>query len=119
MLPSILRSFPLSLRPPSKEAAMSWRAPARAVACLWSWLPPVEGLVPAVSLLEGLPLSPVTDYWPVGEGEGDVFMEICTSTVLAAKPETAQVFCPQLHVYGQSETPPVITTCVLCKTAVN
>lgn len=59
MLPSILRSFPFPLHRPSNEAAMSWRAPARAVACLWSWLPSVEGLlVPAVSLLEGLPLAP-------------------------------------------------------------
>ena len=112
--------LPPSPSPPSKEEMISWRAPGRAVTCLWSRLPSVKGLlVPAVSLLEGFPLAPITDYWSVGEGEGDVFMEICTSTVLAAKPETARVSCPQLHVYGQSETPPVITTCVLCKTAVN
>lgn len=67
----------------------------------------------AESLLEGFPLA------PEAQGKGDVFVEICSSTFLAGKPERIGVFCPQLHVYGQCETPPVITTCGLCETAVN
>lgn len=37
-------------------------------------------------------------------------MEICSPTSLAAKAEGIGVFCPQLHVCGQCETPPVSST---------
>lgn len=50
--------------------------------------------MPAVSLLGAFPLASVTDDWSATRGEGDVFMEICTSTVLAAKPKWLQSFAP-------------------------
>lgn len=43
-------------------------------------------------------------------------MEICSPTSLAAKAEGIGVFCPQLHVCGQCETPPVSSTgCLSCQ----
>lgn len=66
----------------------------------------------AGSLLEGFPLAPEAR-------KREMFPWKSAPQSWQAELKGLEPFAPQLHIYGQCETPPVIPTCGLGRAAVN
>lgn len=93
---------------PARQEGISWKVGQSQVLVAIS----ERVLGAAGSLLEGFPLAPEAR-------EREMFPWKSAPQSWQAELKGLERFAPQLHVYGQCGTPPVITTCGLGRAAVN